>query len=188
MNFQCSITCSSSYSCYQSTINATASSLFTLNGCDSNNSCSSISIYFPSHDSGAPRGIIQMDNSLTADVVDYSFIDVSFYAENGWSDIDISSYNGQFQNDHQGIMHCSPDYSLQCEFGRCSNTCDDYIAEEMEGSTRFAIHQIGLELYTKNLKNMKREKLSLCHAEKRGKCIILCFHRILSMIDIFVMI
>merc|ERR1719295_1170791 len=36
VDYQCSITCSSSYSCYQSTINATSSSLFILNGCDTN--------------------------------------------------------------------------------------------------------------------------------------------------------
>ena len=123
MDHQCGITCNADNACQDSLIIATYSSLFILTCKDGNDyTCSGLSIYFPPNDAnGIPLGILHVGNNLNS-----LSNQLQFYAMNGWNDVDTTHYTGNYAvGHHEGIMHCSSTYALQCPFASDKWQCPD---------------------------------------------------------------
>eukprot|EP01084_Bolivina_argentea_P063936 116643_1 len=121
-NGSCDITCDQNNACEASIMNATYSSSFNLRECrQGTNVCVGITIYFPPYDtnSGKPKANITGDNSLSAGDPTKP---LQFYAINGWKDINVIDYIGNYDY-QQGIMHCGSHYSDQCQFANDSFEC-----------------------------------------------------------------
>eukprot|EP01084_Bolivina_argentea_P048589 89501_1 len=121
INHKCNLFCGDeSNTCFHLFVNATYSSLFTLNGCSSRDlwTCSGMTIYFPPKDiNGNIRSFINSGDNLNG----YSQ-SLQFYAINGWNDIDTSRYYGTYSYFY-GIMHCTNDYRKTCNFSDKSWSC-----------------------------------------------------------------
>lgn len=139
IDYQCNVTCSATNSCRGATINATFTSLFTLIDCEGNRACQGLRVLFPSYDqsNGNPRGIIKVvPPDYTVSGYTNRLDNITFYAENGWLDIDTSLYSGDFQLDYQGQGHmfCHKGFVEKCDFGRCE-ICNEHLSEFQ--TTRF---------------------------------------------------
>ena len=118
----CDITCDLDNACQNALFNATYSSSFNLRECRTGTYvCTGVTIYFPPSNNGIPRANITGDNSLSAGT--FPVVPLQFYAINGWSDVNVVNYEGDFTYP-QGDMYCLSDYSSQCDFATNAWACD----------------------------------------------------------------
>ena len=119
----CDIHCDAGSACNQASFNATYSSSFNLDGCATGfYTCTGVTIHFPPNVGGTPVATITGDNSLSAGIS--PSVPLQFYAINGWSDVNVVGYTGDFSYP-QGDMYCTNDYSVSCNFASAAWACDN---------------------------------------------------------------
>eukprot|EP01084_Bolivina_argentea_P119359 211644_1 len=126
MDHNCYVNCDGQWGCYNLEIDAKESTALALTGCTRASNCQDINIYCPPHSSDKKNCFIEGTNDLFgSDPSITNGVTMTFYAQNGWNDIDFSGYSGTIYGGNVALLYCTESYSESCVISSSSWSCVD---------------------------------------------------------------